>query len=384
MAEIKWIKLSVNMFDDEKIKLIRTMPEGDSIIIIWVQILCLAGKNNDGGLVYMGQNLAYTDEMLATILGHSLNIMRVALQTLQQFGMIEVNKDGTIDVLNWEKHQNIDGMERIRKQNRERKKRFDLRKKLEQLGYDPNDENVPHKVDKLEKYVMIIEERSNSNVTLPDVTKINKNVTNDQGSLNDNNKGSNVTLTSSNATDKTRIEEEKKREDKKEINTTTTEGKEKNGGSSGEKLPSKNVFGAWEKLWMFPNLVQKEVLVELSERYSDELVVAAIKIAGVNSVIKGRAINFIEAVLKEWEDNNVETIEQAREYTKNRNKVKNKSQFNNKKARKHETLPDWAKEDYNAEKKEDDQGVPESIDWETRRKELQKVVDQRRRGQEND
>ena len=35
MSSVKWIKLSVNMFDDEKIKLIKTMPEGDKIIVIF-------------------------------------------------------------------------------------------------------------------------------------------------------------------------------------------------------------------------------------------------------------------------------------------------------------------------------------------------------------
>ena len=63
--DVKWIKLSVNMFNDEKIKLIRTMSEGDKIIVTWVQLLCLAGKTNDGGGIYMGQNIYYTDEMLA-------------------------------------------------------------------------------------------------------------------------------------------------------------------------------------------------------------------------------------------------------------------------------------------------------------------------------
>ena len=123
MADIKWIKLSVNMFDDEKIKLIRTMPEGDRIIVIWVQMLCMAGKTNDGGAVYMGQNLYYTDEMLATICDQPVNIMRLALQTLEQFGMIERQDYGLIEIYNWEKHQNIEGMEKIREQNRVRKQR---------------------------------------------------------------------------------------------------------------------------------------------------------------------------------------------------------------------------------------------------------------------
>ncbi|MGF3113710.1 phage replisome organizer N-terminal domain-containing protein [Facklamia sp. P9177] len=153
MADIKWIKLSVNMFDDEKIKLIRTMPEGDSISMIWIQMLCLAGKINDGGMIYMGQNLAYSDEMLATILGHPINIMRAALNTLEQFSMIEINDDGMIDIVNWEKHQSTDKMAIVRKQNRDRKRKYDLRKKLRELGYDPDSSEVPTKLDELEEYV---------------------------------------------------------------------------------------------------------------------------------------------------------------------------------------------------------------------------------------
>lgn len=134
MAEIKWIKLSVNMFDDEKVKLIRTLPEGESIILIWIQLLCLAGKINDGGLVYMGQNLAYSDEMLATILDHPLNNMRSALKTLEQFEMIQVNNNGFIDIVNWEKHQNIEGMERIREQNRLRKQKQRNKERQKELA----------------------------------------------------------------------------------------------------------------------------------------------------------------------------------------------------------------------------------------------------------
>ena len=32
MGNIKWIKLNVDMFDDEKIKSIQSMPEGDSLL----------------------------------------------------------------------------------------------------------------------------------------------------------------------------------------------------------------------------------------------------------------------------------------------------------------------------------------------------------------
>ena len=171
MAEIKWIKLSTNMFDDEKIKLIRTMPEGDSIALIWVQILCLAGKINDGGWVYMGQNLAYSDEMLATILDHPLNTMRIALQTLEQFNMIDVTSDGKIDVLNWEKHQSTDKMARIAQQNRERQQRYYYRNKLRELGLDVDSKDFTDDLEELKKMTEELEE-PNVSPTLPNDTEV--------------------------------------------------------------------------------------------------------------------------------------------------------------------------------------------------------------------
>lgn len=133
MAEISWIKLTINMFDDEKIKLIQAMPDSDSIIIIWIRLLTLAGKTNDDGRIYIDEDLPYTDEILSTLFNKPLNTIRLAIDTLRKFKMIETNEAGHIEVINWEKHQNIDGMERIRKLNAEKQKRYRERKKLKQL-----------------------------------------------------------------------------------------------------------------------------------------------------------------------------------------------------------------------------------------------------------
>lgn len=159
------------MFDDEKIKLIRTMPEGDKIALIWVQILCLAGKINDGGWVYMGQNLAYSDEMLATILDHPLNIMRVAIQTLEQFGMISVKNDGKIDVMNWDKHQSTDKMNKIARQNRERQQRYYYKNRLRELGVNVEAEGFPTGLDELTE-LLEEAEKPNVSLTLPNGTEV--------------------------------------------------------------------------------------------------------------------------------------------------------------------------------------------------------------------
>jgi predicted phage replisome organizer len=110
MADVKWIKITTDVFDDEKILLIESLPEADSIIVIWFKLLCLAGKQNNSGVFLMGDKIAYTDKMLATIFRRKETTVQLALQTFEQFGMIELI-DGVITIPNWGKHQSLDQLE---------------------------------------------------------------------------------------------------------------------------------------------------------------------------------------------------------------------------------------------------------------------------------
>ncbi|EOO05015.1 hypothetical protein IAW_05834 [Bacillus cereus str. Schrouff] len=131
MLDVKWIKLSTNMFDDEKIRLIESMPEADTLLIIWIRLLAQAGKTNASGYIFLSKNIPYSDEMLATLFNRPIATVRLALKTFQQFRMIEITDDQYICISNWEKHQNIDGLERIREQNRLRKQKQRGKIKLE-------------------------------------------------------------------------------------------------------------------------------------------------------------------------------------------------------------------------------------------------------------
>lgn len=129
MAEVKWIKIVTDVFDDEKVILIESMPEADSIIVIWFKLLCLAGKQNRDGLLMLNDKIAYTDEMLATVFRRPINTVRLALQTFEKFAMIEI-VDGTICIANWEKHQNIDKLAQMREYNRIAQQKSRARRKL--------------------------------------------------------------------------------------------------------------------------------------------------------------------------------------------------------------------------------------------------------------
>lgn len=117
MSDVKWIKITTDIFDDEKILLIESMPERDSMIVIWFKLLCMAGKQNNSGVFMLNDKIAYTDEMLATIFRRPLNTVRLALQVFEQFGMIEIN-ESVISIPKWEKHQSIDALDKMREQNR--------------------------------------------------------------------------------------------------------------------------------------------------------------------------------------------------------------------------------------------------------------------------
>lgn len=109
MADVKWIKITTDIFDDEKILLIESLPDAYAIITVWFKLLCLAGKQNNSGVFMMGR-VAYTDKMLATIFRMKEATVTMALQTFEQFGMVEII-DGVITIPNWGKHQNLDQME---------------------------------------------------------------------------------------------------------------------------------------------------------------------------------------------------------------------------------------------------------------------------------
>ena len=129
MAAISWIKITTNIFDDEKILLIESLPEADSIIVIWFKLLTLAGKCNNNGILMLNDSIPYTEEMLSTIFRRPLNTVRLAIETFEKFGMIVTLHD-TITIPNWEKHQQTESLEKIREQTNNRVKAFRERQKM--------------------------------------------------------------------------------------------------------------------------------------------------------------------------------------------------------------------------------------------------------------
>lgn len=135
MADVKWIKICTDIFNDEKILLIENLPEADSIIVIWFKLLCMAGKQNNGGVFMMNDKFAYTEEMLATIFRKNINTVRLALATFENYGMVEI-VNNTITIPNWEKHQSLDKLAEAKEKNRLRVKAHREKQKALASGID--------------------------------------------------------------------------------------------------------------------------------------------------------------------------------------------------------------------------------------------------------
>ena len=122
MAEVKWIKITTDMFDNRKIKHLRRLPEGNNIVLIWIMLLTMAGRCNSSGMIFLTENIPYTPKMLADELDFEENTVKLALEALERYGMI-VAQDVFFSIAGWQEHQNIEGLEKIRAQNRLRKQR---------------------------------------------------------------------------------------------------------------------------------------------------------------------------------------------------------------------------------------------------------------------
>ena len=120
MADVKWIKITTDMFDNRKIKHLRRLPDGNNIVLIWVMLLTMAGRCNANGMVFLTENIPYTPKMLADELDFEENTVQLALNALEQLNMI-VRDSGFFSIAGWNEYQNIEGMEKIREQNRLRK-----------------------------------------------------------------------------------------------------------------------------------------------------------------------------------------------------------------------------------------------------------------------
>ena len=142
MREVKWVKITTDMFDNRKIKHLRRLPDGNNIVLIWIMLLTMAGRCNSGGKIFLTENIPYDAKMLADELDFKENTVAAALKNLEQLDMISVD-NGFYTIVGWGEYQNVDGMDKVREQTRKRVAEFKKNKKS-QAGNVTSNAEVTH------------------------------------------------------------------------------------------------------------------------------------------------------------------------------------------------------------------------------------------------
>ena len=185
-----WFKVSADVFDSDKIKILRADTKiGDSLALMWFFLLALARKKNDGGYVYATEGVAYTPKTLAAVGGFKPKITETALEVFQQYNMIDIEDNGYIYIVGWSEYQNAEELSKLKE--RERCKEA-MRAKRQREKQSKTCNNDVTNVDVTECYEDVT---CNKSVTSQDVT-CNNDVTNVD--VTDKNKSKNKSKSNNN------------------------------------------------------------------------------------------------------------------------------------------------------------------------------------------
>ena len=143
MGEGKWIKTYVNSYDDTPSKMIDARDDRDVIHYIRGRLNALAGKVNRNGELYMTETKPYTIKTLAIEFNRDFEVVKEAVKVLKSLEVIEITEDRVLKISDWEIDQNIEGLERIRKQTSERVARHRAAKKANEYNKLVEEEKTP-------------------------------------------------------------------------------------------------------------------------------------------------------------------------------------------------------------------------------------------------
>ncbi len=178
-----WFKVSADVFDSEKIKILRADTKiGDSLALMWFFLLALARKKNDGGYVYATEGVAYTPKTLAAVGGFKPKITETALEVFRQYNMIDIEDNGYIYIVGWGEYQNAEELSKLKERER-CKEAMRVKRQREKQSKTCNNDVTNTDVTKCYEDVTC-----NKSVTSQDVTR-NNDVTNTD--VTDKNKSKN-------------------------------------------------------------------------------------------------------------------------------------------------------------------------------------------------
>lgn len=105
-----WVRLYIGMFDGESFRTIRYRgrkgPSRDRLTAVWVELLALAGRANNGGRLTDGRGRPMPLDLLAVQLSRTARELRPALEYFLEDGMLSTDGEG-YRLTNWLTYQGL-------------------------------------------------------------------------------------------------------------------------------------------------------------------------------------------------------------------------------------------------------------------------------------
>ena len=89
-----WLKLDKDFFTRADIRVIEGMPNGKEYVYFYIKLLC--ESTSHGGNLRFSEEVAYTEDMLASVTNTNIDIVRSALKVLQSLKLVIIGDDLTI------------------------------------------------------------------------------------------------------------------------------------------------------------------------------------------------------------------------------------------------------------------------------------------------
>ncbi|WP_029277521.1 phage replisome organizer N-terminal domain-containing protein [Carnobacterium jeotgali] len=295
-----YIKLKENFFETEEMIVLESMPDGYKYSNILLKMYLKSLKHD--GKVMLNERIPYNSDMLASVTRHSVGDVEKSIKIFRELGLIETFDNGTIFISDIQTFIGKSSTEAERKkQYRERIKAENLA--LGQMSGQTSDVSTPE--IELEKEIEL------------DI-ELEKEIDNTASYSNKRNQQLIKELKESSSSNLFKFYED-------------------NGFGTLSSIVVQSVDG-----WL-DDITDTGTEVEEAEK----VVLKAMTIAVFNNA---RNWNYVNKILINWEQKGLNTVASIDAAEKAREKNKNKG-FKQQPIRK-ETLPDWAKSDYQESQKE--------------------------------
>lgn len=171
-----WLKLKENFFENKKIKILSSLPDGKDMVLIYLKIQ-LKSLVTDGYITYEGIMNSICDE-IALLIDEDTKLVEKSIQYLNKLGLIKITDDGIfMEAMQENVGSETDVAKRVRKyrQNKDEQETLQCNTEIEKEIELEKDLNIDIDKEKENIYQQIADMFNNTCVSFPKVIRISDN-----------------------------------------------------------------------------------------------------------------------------------------------------------------------------------------------------------------